>query len=175
MTWTAAAYAEFDKARRDEFLGYARHGLACLDTVMRDREHGGFHWIVEPSGKVDAGLGDEKHVYGISFVIYAASKLRDVAGDDLALKVARDAFDWLEAHAHDAEPRRLLRGPASGTEHRSSPGIEHAADRPPPGPPGGLLRVQDDELAHPHARGPGRAFAGRSPGRSSRNGSARSS
>jgi mannobiose 2-epimerase len=101
MTWTAAAYAEFDKERRDEYLGYARHGLACLDTVMRDKAHGGFHWILDPTGKLDPGLGDEKHVYGISFVIYAASKLRAVGGDDLALKVARDAFDWLEEHAHD--------------------------------------------------------------------------
>ncbi len=48
MTWTAAAYAEFDKARREEFLGYARHGLNCLDTVMRDREHGGFHFDCRP-------------------------------------------------------------------------------------------------------------------------------
>ncbi len=103
MTWTAAASAQFDTSRRDEFLGYARHGLACLDTVMRDREQGGFHWVVGLDGKVNARLGDEKHIYGISFVIYAASKLRAVAGDDLALKVARDAFDWLEAHAHDAE------------------------------------------------------------------------
>jgi mannobiose 2-epimerase len=103
MTWTAAAYAEFDKARREEFLGYARHGLACLDTLMRDRECGGFHWAVGLDGNVDARTGDEKHVYGISFVIYAASKLRAVAGDDLAFKVARDAFDWLETHAHDAE------------------------------------------------------------------------
>ncbi len=102
MTWTAAAYAEFDKARRDEFLGYARHGLTCLDTVLRDRQQGGFHWIVGLDGIVDPRLGDEKHVYGVSFVIYAASKLRAVAGDDLALKVARDAFDWLEAHVHDA-------------------------------------------------------------------------
>ena len=47
MTWTAAAYAEFDKERRDEYLAYARHGLACLDTVMRDKEHGGFHWILD--------------------------------------------------------------------------------------------------------------------------------
>jgi len=102
MTWTAAAYAEFDKSRREEFLGYARHGLTCLDTVLRDREQGGFHWMVGLDGNVDSRLGDEKHIYGISFVIYAASKLRAVAGDDLALKVARDAFDWLEAHAHDA-------------------------------------------------------------------------
>ena len=28
---------------------------------------------------------------------------RAVTGDELALKVARDAFDWLEKHAHDAQ------------------------------------------------------------------------
>lgn len=103
MTWTAAAYAEFDPSRRDEFLKYARHGLAYLDETMRDAEQGGFHWILGPDGKLDPKLGDEKHVYGTAFVIYAAAKVRDVAGDDRALKVARDAFDWLEAHAHDAE------------------------------------------------------------------------
>ncbi|AMV37198.1 AGE family epimerase/isomerase [Planctomyces sp. SH-PL62] len=101
MTWTAAAYAEFEPARRDEHLAYARHGLAFLDTVMRDAEQGGFHWILDAKGRLDPALGDEKHVYGTSFVVYAAAKLRAVSGDDLALKVARDAFDWLEAHAHD--------------------------------------------------------------------------
>ena len=40
---------------------------------------------------------------GSSFVIYAASTVREVTGDDLALKVARDAFDWLDQHAHDAK------------------------------------------------------------------------
>ena len=88
MTWTAAAFAEFDRDRRDEFLGYARHGLAFLDTVMRDREKGGFHWILKPDGTIDPAVGDEKHVYGISFVIYAGSKLRAVGGDDRALAVA---------------------------------------------------------------------------------------
>jgi mannobiose 2-epimerase len=103
MTWTAAAYAEFDKERRDEYLGYARHGLAFLDSVMRDREKGGFHWILDSKGTIDPRQGDDKHVYGISFVIYAGSKVRAVGGDELGLKVARDAFDWLEAHARDAE------------------------------------------------------------------------
>jgi mannobiose 2-epimerase len=103
MTWTAAAYAEFDPQRRDVFLMYAQHGLDFLDRVMRDREHGGFHWMLAPDGSLDPALGDEKHAYGISFVIYAASTLRRVGGDELALKVARDAFDWLDAHAHDPE------------------------------------------------------------------------
>ncbi len=101
MTWTAAAFAEFEPSRRDEFLKHARHGLAYLDETMRDAEHGGFHWILGPDGEVDPGLGDEKHVYGAAFAIYAAAKVRAVAGDDRALTVARDAFDWLEARAHD--------------------------------------------------------------------------
>lgn len=103
MAWTAAAFAEFEPSRREEFLGYAHHGIAFLDSTMRDKEHGGFHWILSREGEIDPKLGDEKHVYGIAFVIYAASKVHAVGGDEWALQVARDAFDWLEAHAHDAE------------------------------------------------------------------------
>jgi mannobiose 2-epimerase len=103
MTWTAAAFARHSPAYRDEFIGYARHGIAFLDGVMRDKEFGGFHWMLDPQGRLDPGLGDEKHAYGISFVIYAAATAREVTGDELALKVARDAFDWLDRHAHDAK------------------------------------------------------------------------
>jgi mannobiose 2-epimerase len=101
MTWTAAAFAAYSPAHRDEFVSYARYGIAYLDRVMRDRQEGGFHWVLDARGGVDPRLGDEKHVYGVAFVLYAASKARRVTGDDLALKVARDAFDWLEEHAHD--------------------------------------------------------------------------
>lgn len=103
MTWTAAAFAEFEPSKREDYLGYARHGLKFIDEVMRDAEQGGFHWILDANGKLDPKLGDEKHVYGTAFVVYAAAKLHSVGGDDRALKVARDAFDWLEAHAHDRE------------------------------------------------------------------------
>ena len=101
MTWTAAAFAAFSGAHHDEFVGYARHGIAFLDDRMRDKEQGGFHWIVGAAGTLDPRLGDEKHVYGTAFVVYAASVARQVIGDERALKVARDAFDWLEQHAHD--------------------------------------------------------------------------
>ncbi len=101
MTWTAAAFAEYDKSHHDEYVAYARHGLEFLDRVVRDRECGGFHWMLDARGQVDPRIGDEKHAYGISFVIYAASKVRQVCGDDRALQVARDAFDWLDQHAHD--------------------------------------------------------------------------
>jgi mannobiose 2-epimerase len=101
MTWTAAAFAQYSPVNRDEFVGYARHGIEFLDRTLRDRDFGGFYWILDPAGRLDPKLGDDKQVYGLAFVIYAASKVRQVCGDDLALKVANDAFDWLEQHAHD--------------------------------------------------------------------------
>lgn len=103
MTWTAAAFAEYAPEHREAFVEYARYGVAYLDEVMRDREHGGFHWILDARGQVDPGLGTDKHVYGTSFVVYAGAKVHQVTGDERALQVARDAFDWLEAHAHDPE------------------------------------------------------------------------
>ncbi|HWE39397.1 MAG TPA: AGE family epimerase/isomerase [Isosphaeraceae bacterium] len=103
MTWTAAAFARFAPEHRDEYAGYARYGVAYIDATMRDADHGGFHFVLDPHGKVDAKLGDEKHIYGTAFVLYAASAARAATGDERALKVARDAFDWLERHAHDTE------------------------------------------------------------------------
>jgi mannobiose 2-epimerase len=103
MTWTAAAFAAYSPPHRDEYVRYARSGIEYLDRVMRDRQGGGFHWVLDPKGQVDPRLGDEKHVYGTAFVLYAASKAHEVTRDDLALKVARDAFEWLEEHAHDGE------------------------------------------------------------------------
>jgi cellobiose epimerase len=101
MTWTAAAFAEYSPPHREEFVRYALHGTEFLDRVVRDRELGGFHWVLDAAGRVDPGQGDEKHGYGTAFVVYAAAKVREVTGDERALKVARDAFDWLERYAHD--------------------------------------------------------------------------
>lgn len=103
MTWTAAAFARYAPDRRDEYVKYAKYGVAYLDTVMRDKEQGGFHWTLDVHGKLDPKVGGEKHVYGTAFALYAASVAYEVTHDPTALKVARDAFDWLESHAHDAE------------------------------------------------------------------------
>jgi mannobiose 2-epimerase len=128
MTWTAAAFAEFSPAHRAAFEGYARHGVAYLDTVIRDREQGGFHWAVGPDGKVSARIGTEKHIYGTSFVIYSASKAYEVTKDPRALAVARDAFAWLERHAHDAQ-----RGGYFEALTRDGTPILERDDRLPPG------------------------------------------
>lgn len=101
LTWTAATFAAYSERDRKTFEGYSRHGVDFLDRVMRDGQQGGFHWVVGPDGKVDERLGTEKHVYGTAFALYAASKAYEVTRDEKAIKVARDAFDWLERHAHD--------------------------------------------------------------------------
>jgi mannobiose 2-epimerase len=103
MAWTAAAFAEYSPPHRDAFVRFALHGTEFLDRVVRDHEQGGFHWVLDAKGRIDPRQGDEKHAYGTAFVVYAAAKVRGVTGDQRALKVAQDAFDWLERHAHDAK------------------------------------------------------------------------
>jgi mannobiose 2-epimerase len=103
MTWTAAAFARYSESDRKAFLGHARYGIEYLDKTMRDAESGGFHFVLDAHGKVDPKLGTEKHVYGTSFVLYAASEAYEVTHDPLALKVARDSYEWLDSHAHDPE------------------------------------------------------------------------
>ena len=98
MTWTAARFSEYAAEHREPFVDYTRHGVAFLDGPMRDRQHGGFHWRIDANGRGDS----EKHTYGLAFVIYAGSVAHRLTGDPVALKVARDAFDWTDAHAHDA-------------------------------------------------------------------------
>ena len=103
MTWTAAAFALENPDRRAEYLGYVRHGVECLDKTIRDVEGGGFHWMIGLDGQVNSRLGTEKHVYGTAFVLFAASKAFEATHDPRAIQVARDAFEWLEMHAHDPE------------------------------------------------------------------------
>lgn len=101
MTWTAAEAAAAVPERRDELLGYARHGLRFLREKMRDEEHGGIHFRLGPRGELPEGSGAEKHAYGISFAIYAAAAVHARTGDAGALKLAKDTFRWLDRHAHD--------------------------------------------------------------------------
>lgn len=103
MTWTAAAFADFPGAPRDEFLGHARRGIAFLDQSFHDREGGGFHFVVGLDGRPDARLGTDQHVYATAFALYAASRAHRASQDEAALKLARDVFNWLERHAHDDE------------------------------------------------------------------------
>ena len=102
QTWVCAQVAQRLPELATEFRGYAQHGLAFLDATMWDKEHGGFFWALDEQGKISPGSDGEKHVYGISFGLYAASACA-LAKDARALDLAQRTFNWLEAHAHDAQ------------------------------------------------------------------------
>ena len=103
MTWTAAAFARYSPEHREEYSRFVLYGIEYLDHVMRDARDGGFYWALDADGKIDPNQGAEKHVYGTAFALYAASEAFDVTKGERARKVANDAFDWLEAHSHDAK------------------------------------------------------------------------
>jgi len=108
MTWVAAEVAAYAPALRDEYLGYAKHGLEFLDTVLCDREYGGVHWKLGPGGGVRGGIESEKHAYGLAFAVYAASAAYRRLNDPRALALAKDTFRWLDGHAHDDVSRGYI-------------------------------------------------------------------
>ena len=100
LTWLASQAARRFPAQSDFCLGQARHGLRCLFETLWDPEHGGFFWAVGETGEP---LRDgEKHIYGLSFAIYALAALSAAGQDEEALTLAKQAYEWLQAHAHDA-------------------------------------------------------------------------
>ena len=86
-------------------LGASRHGFAFLRDVLWDRERGGFHQRVARDGRP---VPDERGrfvrtTYGVTFCIFACARHWAVTRDAAALALARDAGDWLDEHARDAE------------------------------------------------------------------------
>ncbi len=74
-----------------------RAGLGFLDR-FRDRDGGGYFWILEEDGQVK---DDSKVIYGLSFMIYALSELALLTGDESAREEACALFDLLLARAAD--------------------------------------------------------------------------
>lgn len=99
LTWLAAEAARRFPGQSEAYLSYARHGLRCLAETLWDPKHGGFFWSVSEDGT--PSRSGEKHVYGISFAIYALAALFAAGQDTEALALANSAFDWLQEHAHD--------------------------------------------------------------------------
>lgn len=101
MTWVAAQVALRYPELRAEYRKHTQHGLDFLARVMWDREHGGFFWSLDETGKTSPRHGTEKHVYGIAFAIYGTSAAYEATKDERALELAKQTFAWLERHAHD--------------------------------------------------------------------------
>ncbi|MGQ9503564.1 MAG: AGE family epimerase/isomerase [Thermogutta sp.] len=103
MTWLAAEVAQRYPQLAETYRDYARHGLAFLRKVMWDHEHDGFYWGLDENGHFVPAYGQEKHLYGISFGLYAAANVYRATGDADALELAQATFRWLEKHARDRQ------------------------------------------------------------------------
>jgi len=103
MTWVAAQVAMRHPEWKDQYLPIARHGIDYLTNVMWDKQYGGFFWGVDDQGQISPFYTDGKHLYGISFCIYALAAAYQATHDPRALEFAQKGFRWIDEHAHDAK------------------------------------------------------------------------
>ncbi len=99
MLWgfSHASIHGWDGAGRD-YLSAARSGYAFLMDFFHDRQHGGFYWSTDRSGRV---LNDKKILYGEAFVIYALVEFYRATGDTAPLNHALALFQVLQAKTRD--------------------------------------------------------------------------
>lgn len=99
MMWFYARMARAGHGDKQRMLAAADTGFRFLRDRMWDKEHSGFLWEVDATGRNIVRAG--KHMYGQAFALYALSELalasqrRDVT--ELALK----QFEAMEERAHD--------------------------------------------------------------------------
>lgn len=79
----------------------AKHGFEFLRDKMWDQENGGFYQLVSRSGQPLLDKSEHKTAYGNSFAIYALAAYFDATADSAGLKLAIEAFNWLEENSHD--------------------------------------------------------------------------
>ncbi len=106
MVWTfsLAHRHGFTTASRN-YLKAASHGVAFLRQRLRDTEHGGYFWSVNPDG----GLRDgRKRIYGEAFVIYALVEFYRASADRSALDDAMQLYREIQRHAHDPKHKGWL-------------------------------------------------------------------
>lgn len=97
--WTNSKASE-KYPKVDYYLKGAAHGFEFLKGKMWDSENGGFYWLVDKQGNQ---IGDPmKTAYGNAFGIYALAAYYKASQDSSALNLAKEAFYWLEEHAHDS-------------------------------------------------------------------------
>ncbi|HYG33462.1 MAG TPA: AGE family epimerase/isomerase [Clostridia bacterium] len=87
----------FSDSKRN-YLKAAEQGYRFLLDHFLDRQHGGYYWTTDLSGKP---LDQRKIVYGESFVIYGFIEYYRASGDKTALKHAMELYQALQVNAHD--------------------------------------------------------------------------
>jgi len=75
----------------------------AFDFVMGkfwDAQSGGAFWRLDDAGRV---IDDSKKIYGQAFCIYALAEFHRAFGSVAALARAKEVFELIERHAHDAK------------------------------------------------------------------------
>jgi cellobiose epimerase len=98
MTWTAAELARRTGEPGQDYLAHARHGARILLEKFVDRDRGGMFWEVVPGQGPSSASKARKHLYGISFGIYAMANAGEALGDPDLIDTALQQFEWLEQH-----------------------------------------------------------------------------
>ena len=129
--WTTARASQF-LPDDSMLLPASAHGFRFLRDRMWDRQHGGFFWLVTRDGtpKPEADGRLIKQAYGQAFGIYGLAAYYDVSRDTSALRLAQEAFRWLDAHAHDPVHRGYFNYlERDGTPMRNGLGRSSAKDQ----------------------------------------------
>ena len=96
----AAMFYETENTLRE----IALHGLEFLRNKMWDRDYGGFYDLVTRRGDpIEEGGKIVKRAYGNAFVIYGLAAYYRASGDNAALHLAQETFQWLEKHSYDPQ------------------------------------------------------------------------
>ena len=98
--WSNAKAAQL-YPNKTYYVTGARHGFHFLRDVMWDKTYGGFYTLVDRQGKVKNSGNSPKDAYGNAFGIYALAAYYGTTKDTAALRLAKEAFWWLENHSHD--------------------------------------------------------------------------
>lgn len=95
------AFSAAHRAKADPV--YQAMAARAFDFVMNkfwDASHGGAFWRLDDAGAV---MDDSKKIYGQAFYIYALTEYHLAFGSPPALARAKELFELVERHAHDAK------------------------------------------------------------------------
>ena len=98
--WTSAKAAE-RHSQDAAYLQHAKHGFEFFRDRLWDKQHGGFHNLVNKKGARIIKEGEAKTAYGNSFAIFGLAAFYAASKDTGALELAKKTFNWLEEHSHD--------------------------------------------------------------------------
>ena len=97
ILWTFARAYRMDP--KPEYLAMAERALQELEGRFRDKEHGGYYWLLNADGNP---LSDRKQIYGQAFVLYALSEFTLATGWNDLLPLVKEQFGYVE-RSYDPE------------------------------------------------------------------------